>query len=39
MTNEVLRALLILSATGAVLTIAVYALSPLARGGSCPRGG
>ena len=31
MTNEVLRTLLILSATGAVLTIAVYALSPLAR--------
>ena len=29
MTNEVLRTLLILSATGAVLTIAVYALSPL----------
>lgn len=31
MTNEVLRTLLILSATGAALTIAVYALSPLAR--------
>lgn len=31
MQNEVLRTLCILSATGAVLTIAVYALAPLAR--------
>lgn len=31
MQNEVLRTLCILSATGAVLTLAVYALAPLAR--------
>ena len=39
MQNEVLRTLCILSATGAVLTIAVYALAPLARRFFAPRGG